>query len=201
MKTKIQKDDVKEAAENLIDIYGSTTTLDIKKSLRNKGFFALQEDVSNFMDELHSEGKFSFTTNGIHRIYKDYNASIINSNYPISSNSKFSNTGGVKTTVKKPLFSFTSSTKKQSKSRKKSTTPVTASPGNPHATKNMYQMRDGRQILSKNSLYITSNDWIVTTVNHDTLYFDGSYTRDEVRQATSKILGYHFHKTRARRKK
>lgn len=65
------KADVFDVASDLIEQNGSTTTLDIKKEMRNRGFFALQADVSSLMIDICDEEDWSFTFNGVHRVYSD----------------------------------------------------------------------------------------------------------------------------------
>jgi hypothetical protein len=47
---------VKEVATQLIRSNGSTTTLAVKLQLRAQGYFALQSDVSRYMNHLYIEG-------------------------------------------------------------------------------------------------------------------------------------------------
>ena len=49
----LTEDAVKEVALELIDKNGFTTNLDIKKELRNQGYFATQTMVSNTMDDIY----------------------------------------------------------------------------------------------------------------------------------------------------
>ncbi|OJJ17476.1 hypothetical protein BKI52_26770 [marine bacterium AO1-C] len=66
----LTKDVVKEAAEHLIEAFGTTTTLDVKNRLRQLGFQAFQAEVSNFMDTLTSEEQWHFNHNGRYRVYR-----------------------------------------------------------------------------------------------------------------------------------
>jgi len=77
----LTKADVYDVAMDLIEENGSTTTLDVKKELRNNGFFAKQVEVSNFMSEVADEENWSFTFNGVHRVYKFDDDSDGDSNY------------------------------------------------------------------------------------------------------------------------
>ncbi|EAY30587.1 WGR domain-containing protein [Microscilla marina] len=69
MKT-LTKDAVKEAAEDLIEAFGTTTTLDVKNKLRQQGFQALQAEVSTLMDEVTAEESWQFNHNGRYRVYR-----------------------------------------------------------------------------------------------------------------------------------
>ena len=66
----LTKDAVKEAAEHLIEAFGTTTTLDVKNRLRQVGFQAFQAEVSDFMDILTSEEQWRFNHNGRYRVYR-----------------------------------------------------------------------------------------------------------------------------------
>lgn len=69
MKTLTQEA-VKEAAEDLIEAFGTTTTLDVKNKLRQQGFQAMQADVSRLMDIVTAEEKWQFNHNGRYRVYR-----------------------------------------------------------------------------------------------------------------------------------
>lgn len=62
---RMTNSDVKDVAEELITLNGTTTTLEVKQALRLKGFFALQDEVSSAMSSLG----FNFTENGTYRTY------------------------------------------------------------------------------------------------------------------------------------
>lgn len=66
---KINKNIVRRTAENLILNNDCTTTLEVKLALRNRGYFALQNEVSAIMDELLEENIFEYWCNGVFRIY------------------------------------------------------------------------------------------------------------------------------------
>jgi hypothetical protein len=68
----INRDIVRQYAHALITLNGSTTTLDIKRSLRQRDFWVKQEDVRNLMLDITSkDGDISYTdTNGMFREYK-----------------------------------------------------------------------------------------------------------------------------------
>ena len=69
MKT-LTKEAVKGAAENLIETFGSTTTLDVKNKLRQTGFQAFQNEVSTLMDAVTAEERWQFNHNGRYRVYR-----------------------------------------------------------------------------------------------------------------------------------
>ncbi len=61
--------EVAQMANRLIKIHGSTTTLDVKKELREIGFRAYQNEVSELMDNLFWEQMWAFECNGTYRTY------------------------------------------------------------------------------------------------------------------------------------
>lgn len=63
------KQDVLDVANVFIGVNGTVTTLDVKNSLRGRKFWVDQSEVSQLMDALYQEGKFSRTYNGMHYIY------------------------------------------------------------------------------------------------------------------------------------
>lgn len=69
MKT-LTKEAVKGAAENLIETFGTTTTLDVKNKLRQTGFQAFQNEVSTLMDTVTAEERWQFNHNGRYRVYR-----------------------------------------------------------------------------------------------------------------------------------
>lgn len=66
----LTKDAVKEAAEHLMEAFGTTTTLDVKNRLRQLSFQAFQAEVSNFMETLTNEEQWRFNHNGRYRVYR-----------------------------------------------------------------------------------------------------------------------------------
>lgn len=68
---KAMKSAVYGTASKLLTANGRVTTLEVKASVRTKlpHYFWSQKIVSELMDELYQEGKFSFTDNGQYRIY------------------------------------------------------------------------------------------------------------------------------------
>lgn len=66
---KPQTNTIRKAAEHLIAIYGTTTTLEVKKYLRAQGYLVFQRDVSQKMDRIGSTCGWAFQFNGHFRIY------------------------------------------------------------------------------------------------------------------------------------
>lgn len=66
----LTKEAVKEAAEYLIEAFGTTTTLDVKNRLRQVGYQAFQNEVSNLMDTVTAEERWQFNHNGRYRVYR-----------------------------------------------------------------------------------------------------------------------------------
>jgi hypothetical protein len=79
MKT-LDKSDVLDIAADLIQKNGSTTSLEVKTELRNLDFFATQQQVSDFLNELYLDDELEYTQNN--NGYRDYH-------YPVISNSTF----------------------------------------------------------------------------------------------------------------
>ncbi len=61
---------VQQAAEFLIEKYGSTTTLDVKNRLRTAGYQAFQAEVSHLMDALAQQEQWEYQQNNRYRIYR-----------------------------------------------------------------------------------------------------------------------------------
>lgn len=69
MSKKIDKSIVQHHAEALMNKNGSTTTLDVKTALRQGGYFAEQNVVSDFMTELKAELDWDSSSNGKFNTY------------------------------------------------------------------------------------------------------------------------------------
>lgn len=70
MNKQLTKQEVLRVATDLISKNGKTTTLEVKTVLRNEGFWAEQSDVSSYMDQLHNEQSWNFSTpTGSYRVY------------------------------------------------------------------------------------------------------------------------------------
>lgn len=166
----LTKADVFDVASDLIEQNGSTTTLDIKTELRNRGFFAKQADVSELMIEVCQEEGYTFTFNGVHRVYSEG-----------STNSQNSQTKSVSLSAALQAAGKTVATQTQT------------------ATGQSHTTRSGKVITAYASKAdAKSNDWVVySTINQVNLYFPGSYSRDEVRIAYRAIVGVHMTLTRA----
>lgn len=165
-KKTLTKDAVRDVARELLEANDKTTTLEIKEELRDLGYEAVQADVSAFMDEIHPEEGWSFSTNGVYREYAEDSVSAS------SGNLGYSTSGGSMRPIQHPPTPT------------KSTTPKIGAYGNPHSTSTYHQMRDGRKIETVSAA--TADDWKVTSTDKPTvLYFGALYTRDEVRNAYS----------------
>lgn len=68
MKT-LNKEIVKRVAENLLIANGKTTTLEVKKKLRARNYFALQADISLFLAHISEEEGWEYECNGVYRTY------------------------------------------------------------------------------------------------------------------------------------
>ncbi len=79
---KPNKNSVRKAAEHLMAIYGTTTTLEVKKYLRALGYVAYQHEISQKMDKLAEESNWAFTFNGVFRVYAVAYATVLQVNLP-----------------------------------------------------------------------------------------------------------------------
>lgn len=73
MKPVADKDDILTAFEELIDENGTTTTLEVKKALREDGFWVKQDDVSEVIAEYvdyDAANEYTFTIDRNHRVYE-----------------------------------------------------------------------------------------------------------------------------------
>jgi hypothetical protein len=66
---QLTKDITKKFFYSVIKKSNTATTLDIKNELRNNGYYALQKDVSEYMQEIASEEDIDYTTNGVYNTY------------------------------------------------------------------------------------------------------------------------------------
>jgi len=66
----ITEQDVKDTLVKLLDENGHTTALEVKNSLRTDGFWALQNDVSQLLTQVHGEMGVIRTNNGSYFIYE-----------------------------------------------------------------------------------------------------------------------------------
>ena len=180
MKKTLTKADVFDVASDLIEANGSTTTLDIKKELRNRGFFALQADVSDYMVQVCDEEDWSFTFNGVHRVYTEDSPSI-----QTTQTSQIQNTGN-----------SASSGLRAAMGGGNQNTPAHTATGESHTT------RSGKVITAfDDSSKASSGDWkAYSVVSQDEYFFPGTYTRDDVRLAYRAFLGiYNISDVRAYR--
>lgn len=100
--------DVLSVATELISKNGSTTTLEVKLELRNRGFYATQKEVSSTMDGLDLLGKLSFTNNGVWRTYFMQNSAVASTVSSIYGNIKrIVKAKGSNKNIKVDAFSYT----------------------------------------------------------------------------------------------
>jgi len=77
-KMKTLKQKVESAAKKLLKANNTVTTLEIKTELRTSSPDAYyQSDISHAMDELSQEGKFTYTDNGVYRVYSETTQSTV----------------------------------------------------------------------------------------------------------------------------
>lgn len=65
----LTKEVVKNYAQALMLQNDTTTTLDVKEVLRERGYYATQEEISEIMKTLCEEESWCFTSNGKYKIY------------------------------------------------------------------------------------------------------------------------------------
>jgi|SRR6056297_709811 len=85
IKPVIDKDITRKKFEKLLEENGETTSLDVKRKLRDEGYWATQEKVTSFMREIAMEENIGFTFNGIYRTYYEFY------NTPVKPNSALKN--------------------------------------------------------------------------------------------------------------
>lgn len=169
MQKTISLASVKYAALLLIEANDQVTTLEIKGMLRDLGYFATQDNVSTLMIQAADELPLAYTDNGQFRSYTLPTPSAV--------------VGSDDDDIVDPSTATVTNTVSQSRN-----SAIT------------YTRRDGRVIVgSYSELTASDNDWVVSATNHSDAYFDGTLTRDEVRQAYSSAVGVDFHNTRSSR--
>ena len=164
-------DSVKDIAESLIASAGSTTTLEVKKELRQKGYWAKQSEVSKHMNDIALSEGWNWHDNGTHRTYdKSINTTTTTPSlgYSTSSGSMYSR----------------STNSKSSSYRSLKKTPRLYPTGNAHVGSGYYQTRDGRRICIATN---ATGNWEVTNMHSTATYFSADHNRDEVRLAFSKM--------------
>ncbi|MCK9576368.1 MAG: hypothetical protein M0R51_10645, partial [Clostridia bacterium] len=176
MSKTLTKADVFDVASDLIETNGSTTTLDIKNELRVRGFFAKQADVSDLMIQVCAEENYSFSYNGVHRVYTDSKGQSVAQ--PTTANQ--STTQSLRAAAGQP-------------SNANQIVPASVATGRSHTT------RSGKVIVSfANANLVTTGSWKAYSVTSQTVYwFPSTYTRDDVRIAYRAFTGIHLHDVRA----
>ena len=69
MAKNFTKKDLMNVVEEFFDRGTTTTTLEVKNVLREKGFWAEQRDVSKMMSDLRAEQNWESVMDGDHRVY------------------------------------------------------------------------------------------------------------------------------------
>ncbi|HRK74037.1 MAG TPA: hypothetical protein PLL64_07160 [Rhodothermales bacterium] len=72
MSKKISVSAVREAAHQLMKDNGTTTTLEVKLTLRQRGFWAVQMEVSAIMEKVAAQEDWFWQCNGRFRQYARY---------------------------------------------------------------------------------------------------------------------------------
>lgn len=184
----ITKDIVKDVAEDLMEKNGQTTTLEVKDELRNRGYWAVQDEVSNMMFDLGHEEDWDIQNDptGTHRVYSNDESDDDTSIFTVNT-SKNKSSGSSKSV---------SATSKRG--RRKLQAPHGVAQGD-----RAYTRRDGQQVqLHDDPFSLSKPYWKVTSTRSNvTLYADGQYPRDMVRGAYRGICGTHIHTVRSQRVK
>jgi hypothetical protein len=96
----ITRETVRDFARALIILNNQTTTLEVKNTLRSRGYWATQDEVRNFMLDITSANSdIQYTDNGIHRIYRFANQNTQvsdlgqNTNYASTNKHHYNNRG------------------------------------------------------------------------------------------------------------
>lgn len=159
--------DVISVAEEMMFNFNGTTTLEVKNELRNRGYWATQQEISQLLIQAYKQQDWDFTEkqNGIGMTYRVYTL--------------------------------------------KDTTTIPTSVANMSAKTNSgkvvigpmaYVRRNGQTISALDKSEAETEDWEVSSViNNDVLYFDASFSRDDVRNAYRGIVNVNKDTVRARR--
>lgn len=169
MQKNITVASVKYAALLLIEANEQVTTLEVKGLLRDLGYHALQQDVSEMLEQAAAELPLEFSTNGQFRTY----------------------------TLPTPAAVVGSSDDDADPATATVSNTVSQSPRNSAITYQRRDGRV--IVGSFSELTASDDDWVVSANGQSDAYFDGALSRDEVRQAYSKSVGVDFHNTRSSR--
>lgn len=164
---------VEEAAAGLIKTNGSTTNLDIKQILRNKGYWATQQLISDTMQEvLDDTNDFYAANNGQFNTYHLHNTDDDDDDMSLGSSA----TG---TSFLPPMTSQLSSQRPKKV--------VTRQPKGSFIPPNPIDPMD-----------TVAGDWEVTSVSDSTkLCYESSLTREQARFSYHKKVGVKYHDTRS----
>lgn len=172
--------DVQNVALSLMKKNGKTTNLEVKNELRQQGFFAEQSTVRSYMNQLAEDLNWNqiIVDNSIappHNAFEDNSLNINPHNLSAPLNQGATRTGY----ISGPFD-------------------IAVAPGN-QTLNNLtrsYTRRDGQVVNTKLNAF--SGDWKVYSISsNEELYFDGSFTRDQVRQAYSNLCQIDFVDTRS----
>ena len=171
----LTKDDVKRVAIGLLSINGTATTKDVKDQLRAEDYFAKQAFISDMMATLCDEEGWKYTFNGTYREYSFDGQNAATSPATQSASQALASASGANPAqaVQPVINTFAKS----------------------------YTTGDGQVISAKDRPAV--GDWCVRdSMNlNDTLYFDGTVSKDRARYAYCKIKNVVFHNTRISRYK
>lgn len=184
----LTQDVVRDVANKLIDANGSTTNLDVKNELRKRGYWAIQADVSDFMQSI---------------------ASSIGSGWDVSNNGRF-NTYSLKSTA-----APAQNTPAQSPARKQRKPRVPGKVVPMIFFQNLANLNDinteGKQLvkaaidgkqLNTTNFMDTKDIWVVyCPTTKDVALYEPDFSSDDVRNAFRKVIKVQMQATRARRYK
>lgn len=177
MQKQLSLSAVKYAALLLIESNEQTTTLEVKGLLRDLGYFATQEVVSDLLNQAADELPLEYNTNGMFRSY----------------------------TLPSPATIASASSEDEDEDEDEIADPNTATSSNvvSQSTRSSivsYTRRDGRVIIGSHSkIAAKDHDWVVNAQSQPNVYFGGSLSRDDVRCAYTNIMNVDFCDTRASR--
>ncbi len=171
MRKQLTKTIVKDKADELIKVNGSTTNLQIKEALRKDGYWATQDDIREYMDELEVEEGYSVNNNGSFRTF---------SAAPEDDDDQSPGYGGLK-------INTSTATKTTTSTAIKPTTQLSIKAS-------LIQPIDETEVDG-------SDWMAYSVMNNDILYYSSNYTRDQVRCAYRLVYPMDITSTRACRVK
>ena len=173
---------IKQVVLDIINKQGYTTNLDTKQELRKQNYFVTQSIVRDFMDEIIDNEPDLLDIENVSNNGLMYRKFTLNT---VINLQNLSNVNGTLNLLQNPNYKIINN---QNNILSNKTNIIYS-----------HTRRDGKIINSID--YPKINDWEVISVDNKNpiLYFDGQYTRDEIRNAYACIFNYPIKNTRSRR--